>query len=402
MKDYKKDFPILSTGIAYLDNSATTQRPKKVIDAVEYFMTKANANPLRGLYELAVKATDCYEDARDTVRKFINASSVEEIIFTRNTTESINLVAYSYGLTNIKKDDEIVVAISEHHSNFLPWQMVAKNTGATLKYLYCNQDGSYNDDDICSLITPKTKLVAIAYVSNVTGRINPVEKIISRVHSFGGVVLVDGAQSISHMPTDVSALDADFFAFSAHKMYGPMGVGVLYGKKSLLENMPPFLSGGEMIESVSVDGATFAPLPHKFEAGTVNADSVYGLKAAIEYINEIGFDNITKREHELTEMLFNGLSSIPHVNIIGGTNAASHLGIVSFTIDGVHPHDIAAILDNENVYIRAGHHCAQPLLTHLNISSSARASIAFYNDESDIQRLVNAVSKIRSLMGYEQ
>ena len=402
MKDYKCDFPILSTGIAYLDNSATTQRPQKVIDAVEYFMTQANANPLRGLYELAVKATDCYEEARNTVKDFINAYYAEEIIFTRNTTESINLVAYSYGLNNITKDDEILVAISEHHSNFLPWQMVSKKCGATIKYLYCNQDGSYNDNDIERLITEKTKLAAIAYVSNVTGRTNPVEKIISRVHSFGGVVLVDGAQSISHMPTDVSALDADFFAFSAHKMYGPMGVGVLYGKKALLENMPPFLSGGEMIESVSVDGATYAPLPHKFEAGTVNADSVYGLKAAIEYISEIGFDEITAREKHLTDLLFNGLKSIPHINIIGGNTAKEHLGIVSFTIDGVHPHDIAAILDSEHVNIRAGHHCAQPLLTHLNISSSARASVAFYNDENDIKRLLDTVSKIRRLMGYEQ
>ena len=400
MKNYKKDFPILSKDIAYLDSSATEQKPLYVIEAVDEFYKKHNANPLRGLYALAVDATNEYESAREAVRAFIGAASTEEIIFTRNTTESINLAAYSYGLDNLTKGDEIAITIAEHHSNMLPWQMVAQKTGATLRYIECDKDGSFTKESLDKNINSKTKILAMAHISNVLGCKLPIEYAIKRVHEFGGIALVDAAQSAPHIPINVKELDADFLAFSGHKMLGPMGIGVLYGKKSLLDSMSPFLCGGEMIEYVTTEGATYAELPHKFEAGTVDAAGAVGLKAAIEYINEVGFDNIEKREAELTNYCFEKLREIPHVNIIGSRDPKEHYGIMTFTIDDIHPHDIAAITDSDGVCIRAGHHCAQPLHKFLGIMSSVRASIAFYNDENDIDRFIESIGSVRRRMGY--
>lgn len=401
--DYKKDFPLLAeAGVAYLDNSATSQRPLCVVEAERDFYLKHNANPLRGLYRLAMEATDAYEEAREAVRGFINAKYAEEIIFTRNTSESLNLVAYSYALSMLKPGDAVVTTIMEHHSNLLPWRMACEKTGAVLKFIDCEPDGSLTDAAIEAAITPGTKIVAVAQVSNVLGRLNPVEKIIALAHSVGAAAVVDAAQSAPHMPVDVQQLDADFLAFSGHKMFGPMGIGVLYGKKQLLEAMPPFLRGGEMISWVSRESQEYAPLPHKFEAGTVNAAGAAGLHAAIDYINGIGFARIMERERLLTEMLFDGMKEIPHVNIIGGKTAAEHHGIVTFTVDGVHPHDIAAILDADGVNIRAGNHCAQPLLDHLGTGATARVSLAFYNDAEDVRRFLASVSTLRERMGYDR
>ena len=400
MKSYKQDFPLLAgQDIAYLDSAATAQRPRAVLDAVRDFYETANANPLRGLYALSMEATDRYENARERVRRFLNAKSTGEIVFTRNTTESLNLVAYSYGLANLGPEDEIVVSITEHHSNILPWQMVARQTGAKLKYLECEPDGSFPDERLDAVFTDKTKLAAIGHVSNVLGRVNPVERVIARVHKNGGVAVVDAAQSAPHMKLDVQALDADFLAFSGHKAMAPMGIGVLYGKRALLEAMPPFLTGGEMIESVTREGATYAELPHKFEAGTVNAGGAVGLAAALDYLEQVGFDEIHAREQALTRLAFDGLTSISGVHILGSNDPAEHCGILSFTVDGVHPHDIAAILDEDKVAVRAGHHCAQPLLTHLGVRSSARASLAFYNDEDDVERLIRSLNAVRGKMG---
>ena len=401
MPDYKKDFPLLKDrNLIYLDNAATAQRPLQVLLAEQEFYEKYNANPLRGLYALGLVATEQYELAREKVRDFIHAKSEREMIFTRNTTESINLVAYSYGLSRLKPGDEILVTIMEHHSNLLPWQMLARQTGAKLVYLDCEQDGSLSEEVISSAISEKTKLAAIGLVSNVLGRRNPVEKIIKLVHEKGGVVLVDAAQAVLHENVDVTALEADFLAFSGHKMMAPMGIGVLYGKEALLEEMPPFLTGGEMIESVTREGATYAELPHKFEAGTVNGAGAVGLAAAIDYMNGIGMDTIQRREAELTKMLFDGMSQIPYVHILGSEKPEEHGGILSFVIDGVHPHDITSILDDSQIAIRAGHHCAQPLLKHLGVMSSARASIAFYNDEKDVECFLDCLASVRRRMGY--
>lgn len=403
MTDYKKDFPLLKDSqVAYLDNAATAQRPLAVLEAEKDFYEKYNANPLRGLYELGMEATDRYEEARDTVRDFLHAKKSCEIIFTRNTTESINLVAYSYGLNNLKAGDELLVGIDSHHSNLLPWQMVARQTGASLKFLECEMDGHFTEEAIENAITEKTKLAAITHVSNVIGRVNPVEKIIEKVHGVGGVVLVDAAQSAPHIPIDVQAMDVDFLAFSGHKLMAPMGIGVLYGKEGLLDAMPPFLTGGEMIESVTREGAVFAELPHKFEAGTVNGGGAWGLKAAIDYLNSIGFAAIEEKENALTALAMEELKKIPHVHVIGSEKPEEHNGILNFTIDGVHPHDIASILDGAHVDVRAGHHCAQPLLAHLRVMVTTRASISFYNTEEDVLRLTEQVKKIRRLMGYDE
>lgn len=398
---YKKDFPLLRTqDIAYLDNAATEQRPDCVLDAEREFYEKYNANPLRGLYELGIEATDRYEESRETVRAFINAKKTNEIVFTRNATESVNLVAYSYALGSLKPGDEILVSIQEHHSDILPWQMAAAHTGARLVFLECDKEGHFSDEAIKNAVTEHTKIAAIAHISNVLGCMNPVRKIVTAVHAAGGVVLVDAAQSAPHAKVDVQQLDADFLVFSGHKLMAPMGIGVLYGKEKLLDAMPPFLTGGEMIDSVTRDGAVFAELPHKFEAGTVNAAGAVGLKAAIDYIGRIGLDNIGKRERELTDLLFSKIREIPYVTIQGIQSASEHYGIVSFTLEGVHPHDIASILDSGHVAVRAGHHCAQPLLQYLGVRSTARASVAFYNSKSDIDRFAESLADVRSRMGY--
>ena len=399
--DYRNDFPLLMQNkIIYIDNAATSQRPQCVIDAEGDFYKNYNANPLRGLYSLSVEATEVYENAREAVRKFIGAEKSNEIIFTRNTTESLNLVAYSYGLSNVKKGDEIVVSIMEHHSDLLPWQMVAKTCGAELKFIECAKDGSIDLEKVKELITSRTKIVAMTQVSNVLGRGYPVKEIAKLAHEKGAVMVVDGAQSTPHMRVDVTDLDADFFAFSGHKLLAPMGIGVLYGKEELLEKMPPFLSGGEMIDSVTRTSAVYAELPHKFEAGTVNAAGAAGLKAAIDYIEKVGFDYIGEREIALTSRAIEKMRKIPHVNIIGSENADEHTGIVTFTIDNVHPHDISEILAADGIAVRAGHHCAQPLLTHLGLNSTARASFAFYNTEDEVDKFTDSVATIRERMGY--
>ena len=406
--DVRSDFPIFdskeNSGLIYFDNAATTQRPIQVIKAIEDFYVHANANPLRGLYSLSVRATDMYENARQNVASFINAKAVQEIIFTRNASESLNLVAYTWAMENIQQGDEIVVSAMEHHSNFLPWQMVCKAKGAKLVFLECDDQGTISKEEWQGKINDKTKLVALTHVSNVFGITNPVKEIASYAHKTGNagkgaMVVIDGAQSTPHVKIDVQDLDADFFAFSSHKLCGPMGIGVLYGKLDLLENMPPFLRGGEMIEYVSREEVTYAELPHKFEAGTVNAADAVGLSAAIDYIRQIGLEEIQKNDDKLSSILMSGMKSIPHVNIIGYPDPERHCGIVTFTIDGVHPHDIASILDSEHIAIRAGHHCAQPLMEKLGVGSTARASLYFYNTEKEVEVFLDKLSKVRAWMG---
>lgn len=401
MRNYKADFPIFAeTGVAYLDSAATAQRPQAVLDAELDFYRKHNANPLRGLYPLSVEATELYEGARDKVREFLGAKSSREIIFTRNTTESLNLVAYSYGLNHVKAGDQVLVSIMEHHSDLLPWQMVCRKTGAALRFLECEPDGSLDLNKVEAQITDKTRIVALTQVSNVLGREYPVKEVAALAHKKGAVMVVDGAQSTPHMPVNVQDLGADFFACSGHKLYGPMGIGVLYGREELLEEMPPFLTGGEMIESVTRESAVYAELPHKFEAGTVNGAGAAGLAAAIDYIRSVGFTEMARWELELTKKAMAGLQRLPEVHIVGAPEPENHHGIVTFTVEGVHPHDIAEILAADGVAIRAGHHCAQPLLRHLGLMSTARASIAFYNTEEDVERFLGSVSTLRERMGY--
>ena len=400
---YRADFPLLeSSDVIYMDNAATSQRPQAVLDVMNEFYKHHNANPLRGVYKLSVEATEDYENARAKVAKFINASGSEEIVFTRNATESLNLVAYSYGLNNIKAGDEIVVSILEHHSNMLPWQMVAKATGAKLVFLECEEDGEITKAEIDSKINENTKIVACTQISNVLGIPTPIEYIIEKAHSVGAIAVVDGAQSIPHKKIDVRALDADFFAFSGHKLCGPMGIGVLYGKKELLDAMPPFLSGGEMIEYVTRDSATYAELPHKFEAGTVNAEGAVGLAAAIDYIEGVGYDKIEAIEKELSAYAIETLSKNKYVRILGSKDPKKHSGIINFILEGVHPHDVSTILDSKGIAVRAGHHCAQPLLQHLKINSTTRASLSFYNTKEEIDALAVALSDIRKEMGYDE
>ena len=399
-RDVRQDFPLLrGYQEAYLDNAATAQRPQCVLDAMKHFYENDNANPLRGFYPLSLRATEQYENARKRVGEFIGAANANEVIFTRNTTESLNLVAYSYGLSNLKPGDEVAVSILEHHSNMLPWQMVCRSTGATLRYMDCEIDGTLTDETIETVINPHTKIVAVTHVSNVLGCVSPVEKIVKRAHEMGAVVVLDGAQSTPHMPVDVKKLDVDFLAFSGHKLMGPMGIGVLWGRMELLDQMPPFLTGGEMIESVTRDGAVYAEVPHKFEAGTVNAGGAVGLAAAIDYIESIGFPAMEAQEHKLVCRAMEGIAQIPHVHILGSTDPANHKGIVNFIVDGVHPHDVAEILESDGVNVRSGHHCAQPLLQHLGCRSSTRASFMFYNTEEEVERLVESLKNVRGRMG---
>lgn len=399
--DYRKDFPLLQTNrTIYIDNAATAQKPAVVIEAEKQFYEESNANPLRGFYPLSLRATEVYENARVTVRDFIHADSEKEIIFTRNTTEGLNLVAYSYACHHLKPGDEIAVTIMEHHSNLLPWQMAAQVTGATLRYLECEPDGTLTDETLEIGINEHTRLLAVGHVSNVLGCVNPVRKMADRAHAFGAVVVVDAAQSAPHMPIDVHELQADFLAFSGHKLMAPMGIGVLYGKEALLEEMPPFMTGGEMISSVSREGAVFAELPHKFEAGTVNAAGAAGLAAAIHYIEEVGFETIEARELQLTRRAMEGLAKIPHVHVIGSEKPENHTGIVAFTIEQVHPHDVSEILAADGIDVRAGHHCAQPLLTYLKVYNTTRASFMFYNTPEEVDAFVKSISEVRRKMGY--
>ena len=400
-ENVRQDFVLLqNTDRVYFDNAATSQKPKCVIDAVQEFYEKYNANVLRGLYPLSVEATERYENARKTVQRFIHAACPEEIIFTRNATESMNLVAYSYGIANLKAGDEILVSILEHHSNILPWQMVSRATGAKLVFLECEPDGTIPKEKMDEAFSEHTKLVAVTQVSNVLGCVNDIPELVKRARACGAVILMDAAQSAPHMPIDVQKLDVDFVAFSGHKMLAPMGIGVLYGKQELLEKMPPFLTGGEMIETVSRYDAVYAELPHKFEAGTVNAGGAVGLAAAIDYLESYGMDTLHAVEQELTAYLFRGMNAIPHVHVLGSQREDNHTGIVSFTVDQVHPHDISEVLSSDGMDIRAGHHCAQPLHDHLGIHSTARASLMFYNTKEEIDRFLESVSNIRRRMGF--
>lgn len=390
----EEDFPILKNrDMAYLDSGATTQKPQKVLDAVESFYEHENANPHRGAYSLSIEATEAYESTRGKIAKFINARYPEEIIFSKNATESLNLLAYSYGLDNLEKKDEVVISIMEHHSNLVPWQYVTNKTGSTLKYMYINDNFEISKEEIESKITDKTKIVGITHISNVLGTINPVKEIIKYAHKKGAIVIVDASQSIPHMKIDVQDLDADFLVFSGHKMLAPLGIGVLYGKKELLQKMKPFLMGGDMIEYVYEQKTTFAPLPNKFEAGTQNVEGVIGLGAAIDYINEIGYDKIAEVEKELTEYAREKLSKLDYLDLYLTPNKENHSSVFSFNIKGVHPHDVASILDTENVYVRSGNHCAQPLLRSLGIDSTCRASLYFYNTKEDIDKLVHGLDK---------
>ena len=394
IEEIKKDFPIFeSKNIAYLDSGATTQKPRYVLDKINEYYEKSNANPHRGAYSLSVEATELYEGARAKIANFINAKYPEEIIFSKNASESLNLVAYSYRLDNLSEGDEVVLSIMEHHSNLVPWQMVTKKTKSTLKYMYINKDFELSKEEIESKIRDKTKIVAITQVSNVLGTINNVKEIIKYAHKKGAKVLVDASQSIPHMKVDVRDLDADFLAFSGHKMLAPLGIGVLYGKREILNKMNPFLMGGDMIEYVYEQNTTFAPLPNKFEAGTQNVEGVVGLSAAIDYIEKIGYEEIDKIEKEVVSYAIDELSKLDFLTIYMTPNRENHSSVISFNINGVHPHDVASILDSENVCVRSGNHCAQPLMRFLGIDSTCRASFYFYNTKEDVDRLVKALNK---------
>ena len=394
MNTIKKDFPLLENeNITYLDSGATTQKPIQVIKAVEEFYQKYNANPHRGAYSLSVEATEQYENTRTKIAKFINARHREEIIFSKNATESLNLIAYSYGMDNLKKDDQVVISIMEHHSNLVPWQKVTKRTGSKLNYMYINDEFELTDEEIEDKITDKTKIVGITHVSNVLGTINNVKKIIKYAHKKGAIVIVDASQSIPHMKIDVQDLDADFLVFSGHKMLAPLGIGVLYGKKEILNKMSPFLMGGDMIEYVYEQDTTFAPLPNKFEAGTQNVEGVIGLGSAIDYIENLGYDEIQKIEKEVLSYAREELSKLDFLDLYITPNENNHSSVISFNIKGIHPHDVASILDSEGVCVRSGNHCAQPLMRFLGIDSTCRASFYIYNTKEDVDKLVSALNK---------
>lgn len=396
--EIRKDFPIFENyKIAYLDSAATTQKPKQVIDAIRDYYENDNANPHRGAYSLSIKSTEVYDEAKKAVANFINAEDPSNIVFTRNASESLNLISYSYGLDNIKEGDKIVLSIMEHHSNLVTWQNVAKTKNAILEYMYINDEGIIPEEEIEKKIVPGVKVVGITQVSNALGTINPVKKIIEKAHSVGAVVVVDAAQAVPHFQVDVQDLDADFLVFSGHKMLAPMGIGVLYGKKDLLNKMRPFLFGGDMIEYVYEQETTFAEVPTKFEAGTQNVEGAVGLKTAIDYLNQIGMENVEKIEKELSTYLNDELRKLEFVTVYGPKDLSLHSGVFSFNIKGIHPHDVATILDSENVCIRSGNHCAQPLLRYMGIDSTCRASLHIYNTKEDIDRLIKALYKVKEI-----
>ena len=390
--EIRNDFPILKNRkLTYLDSGATSQKPQSVLDAINNYYENNNANPHRGAYSLSIDATNCYEEGRKKVAEFINAKYPQEIIFSKNATESLNLVARSYGIDNLEQGDEVVLSIMEHHSNLVPWQDVCKIKNAILKYMYINDNYELSDEEIESKITDKTKVVGITHVSNVLGTINNIEKIIKIAHKHGAKVIVDGSQSIPHMKIDVQKLDCDFFIFSGHKMLAPMGIGVLYGKKELLNSMRPFLMGGDMIEYVYEQDTTFAPLPNKFEAGTQNGEGVVGLSFAIDYYNKIGFDKIEQYEKELLHYAREKLSGLKFLDLYYSKNEENHSSVISFNIKGIHPHDVASVLDSKGVCVRSGNHCAQPLLRSMGIDSTCRASFMFYNNKEDVDNLYDAL-----------
>ena len=398
--EIRKLFPILDQEVngqplVYLDSAATSQKPAAVIEAIEQYYRGYNSNVHRGVHTLGTKATDAYEGAREKVRKFINASSTEEIIFTRGTTTSLNTVARSYGGANIKEGDEIVISYMEHHSNIIPWQQLAKEKGAVLKYIPLQEDGTISVDDARATITEATKIVSIMQVSNVLGVINPVKEIAQIAHDHNAVMVVDGAQSTPHLKVDVRDLDCDFFAFSGHKMVGPTGIGVLYGKKELLEKMEPIEFGGEMIDFVGLHESTWKELPWKFEGGTPIIAGAIGLGAAIDFLEEIGLDNIERHEHKLAAYAMEKMSAVEGLTIFGPKDAEKRAGVITFNINDVHPHDVATVLDADGIAVRAGHHCAQPLMKWLDVSATARASFYLYNTEEDIDKLVSGLVKTK-------
>ena len=402
---YKADFPLLASrpDIAFLDSAATAQRPACVLDAERDFYTKMNANPLRGLYSLSVAATSEIGAVREQIARLIGAVDdagkplADDIVFTRNTSESLNLVAKSFAPTVLHAGDEVVITVMEHHSNLIPWQQACRAAGAKLAYLYPDEQDFISDEEIAAKIGPSTRIVAVGEVSNVMGVRNPVEKIAEAAHANGAYVVVDAAQSVPHMAVDVRALGADFLAFSGHKALGPLGIGVLWGRHELLAGMPPMLTGGEMINSVSEQDATWAPVPEKFEAGTQDAAGIYATGAALTYLTQtVGYDDVAAREAALVSYLMGQMAELDYIDVIGPAEASAHHGVVSFNVREIHPHDVASILDMSGVCIRAGHHCAQPLLTWLGVENLAccRASVAFYNDKSDIDRLIDGLAQV--------
>lgn len=401
VQEVRKMFPILDQQVngnplVYLDSAATSQKPIQVIEKLNEYYRKYNSNVHRGVHTLGTMATDGYEGARDKVRKFINAKSTEEIIFTRGTTTALNLVASSYGRANVGPGDEIVITPMEHHSNIIPWQQVARTTGATLKYIPLQEDGRIDLADVENTVTVNTKIVSVMQVSNVLGAINPVKEIAAIAHRHGAIMVVDGAQSSPHMKIDVQDLDCDFFAFSAHKMCGPTGIGALYGKKALLNKMEPIEFGGEMIDFVGLQESTWKELPWKFEGGTPIIAGAIGFGAAIDFLQEIGLDEIEKHEHKLAQYALNRLSEVGGVTVYGPKTRA---GLVTFNCDDVHPHDVATVLDTEGIAVRAGHHCAQPLMKWLDVSATARASFYLYNTEEEIDAFVKALIKTKEYFG---
>ncbi|MCP5310947.1 cysteine desulfurase [Cognatazoarcus halotolerans] len=399
------DFPILSRTVhgrrlVYLDNGATTQKPETVIEAERTFYRESNANIHRGVHWLSQHATDLYEAGRKTVQRFINAAKAEEVVFTRGTTEAINLVAQSWGRAQLKAGDEILITTMEHHSNIVPWQLLCEQTGAVLKVAPINDAGELELDAFAALLGERTRLVAITHVSNALGTVNPLAGLIEQAHAVGATVLVDGAQAVAHQAVDVQALGCDFYAFSGHKLYGPTGIGALYGRHALLAAMPPWQGGGDMIRTVSFERSTYADVPQRFEAGTPNIAGVVGLAAAIDYVSGIGMASIAVHEHALLEHATATLNGIPGLRLIG--TAANKAGILSFMVDGIHPHDLGTILDAEGVAIRAGHHCAMPLMTRFGIPGTARASLGVYNDEADIAALAEAIEKAQHMFGTRQ
>lgn len=396
---YKEDFPLLSrnTDLAFLDSAATAQRPNCVLEAQRSFYETMNANALRGLYRLSVEATEAINEARSTVASFIGATQPQDVVFCRNTSEALNIVAKSFGPSVLEPGDEVCITIMEHHSNLIPWQQVCRATGATLVYLRPDDQGIITPQEMDRKINERTKIVSATHVSNVLGIENPVAELGKRVHAVGGYLVVDGAQSVPHIPVDIRQIDCDFFAFSGHKVFGPFGIGVLWGRHELLDSMPPFLTGGEMIDSVSETDAVWAPVPEKFEAGTQDAAGIYATAKALEYVNTLGTRTLQEREMLLMEYLMDRMSELPFIEIIGHKDASNHHGALSFNVKGIHPHDVSSILDGCNVAIRAGHHCAQPLLTWLGVESCCRASIAFYNDTNDIDALISGLNTVWSI-----
>ena len=390
---FKADFPLLANNpeLVFLDSAATAQRPAAVLDAERSFYETMNANPLRGLYKLSVDATAAIDQARAKVAAFVGADDPAEVIFTRNASESLNLIAKTLGPTVLHEGDEVCISIMEHHSNLIPWQQVCRASGAKLVFLRPDDQGVIGPEEIAAKIGPKTKIVSVTHVSNVLGVENPIRAIADAGHAQGAIVIADGAQSLPHVLVDVKELGVDAFAFSAHKLGGPMGIGGLWAHRELLESLPPFLTGGEMIDSVTEDGAVWAPIPEKFEAGTQDAAGIYATGVAIDYILERGRTELEERERELAAYLCEKLQALPYVKIVGPDDPRAHIGAVSFMVDGIHPHDVSSLLDTKNIAIRAGHHCAQPLLTWMGIESCCRASVGFYNDKTDVDRLVEGL-----------